>query len=284
MSLTIKQAIQQVRDTLSPQFDSWLLDSHLMLCHCLSCERSTLLTHPERVLSAGQINKFQQLLHKRAQGEPLAYLIGYQEFWSHRLHVNEHTLIPRPETELLVEQALGLIGDKSGLTIADLGTGTGAIAIAIAKEHPGCEIVATDLSPQALAIAKQNIQTHQCDNIALLQSRWFEQLHGLQFDLVLSNPPYIAVTSHAVEPNVARYEPTSALFAGENGLEDIRQIIATSPNHLKSGGWLLLEHGFDQADGVQSLFAEHKFQSIQTVRDLSKHPRVTLAQWGPALK
>ncbi|WP_161867341.1 peptide chain release factor N(5)-glutamine methyltransferase [Pseudomonas yangonensis] len=254
------------------------LDAELLLAAALNKPRSYLRTWPERELDDEQLALFQANLMRRCQGEPVAYILGLQGFWSLELEVAPHTLIPRPDTELLVETALALL-PAAPLTMLDLGTGTGAIALALASERPAWRVTGVDRVEEAVALAERNRQRLQLDNAAFMLSHWFSALSGQRYGLILSNPPYIrADDQHLVQGDV-RFEPSSALVAGCDGLDDIRAIIQAAPQHLLSGGWLLLEHGFDQAEAVRGLLAAAGFAEVHSRRDLGGHERISLGRF-----
>lgn len=212
---------------------------------------------------------------RRLDGEPVAHITGNREFWSLELAVTPDVLIPRPETELLVEQALKHIPINQSVDVVDLGTGSGAIAIAIASERPRANVIATDSSAEALAVAKDNATTHKLQRIEFVHSNWFESLSAKQFDVIVSNPPYVANDDPHLEQGDVRYEPMSALSAGPDGLDDIKTLCADSCAQLKPGGWLVIEHGFDQGLATRGLFEQAGFNSVATYRDLSTNERVT---------
>ncbi len=289
--LTVQQAIklgmeqlQQVRldsNTLKLDCEILLLDAlnHSSAPNFKQKKTKTwLLTWPEQVLSSAQIQHYLDNLKQRAQGRPVAYITGIKDFWDFSLKVSPDTLIPRPETELLVECALDKLPLKTPLKVLDLGTGSGAIALAIASERPDTEILASDACAQALEVARCNAESLKLPDIQLCLSDWFKNIPEYQFDLIVSNPPYIAPDDPLLETNVQRFEPQSALLAAENGLEAIRQIISGSRNYLKPGGWLMLEHGYNQAEAVQGLLKQYGFKNIQTVKDLNRLDRVNMGQ------
>ncbi len=256
------------------------LDAELLLAHVLGCSRSTLYAHPQRRLQPQQAAAFEHLLARRSAGEPLAYLIGEREFWSLALAVTPATLVPRPETELLLERALALMPAESAVRVADLGTGSGAIAIALARERPHAHISATDSSAAALAVARDNARRHDCGHIVFRHGDWLAALAGESFDLIVSNPPYVAAGDPALTGDGVRFEPRDALAAGADGLDDLRTIIATAGPHLRAGGWLLLEHGHDQAAAVARLLQQHGFEHVDCQRDGAGQPRVSGGRYG----
>jgi release factor glutamine methyltransferase len=266
-------------DTLQHTSESARLDAEILLCTILEKDRTFLRAWPERVLSQEQQDSFQVLLKKRIQGYPIAYLTGHKEFWSRDFIVNHHVLVPRPETELLVELALDLIPDNRTGTVLDLGTGSGAIGITIAAERPNIKVMAIDVSQQALEVANANAQQHKIENIQFLHSHWFKQLYSHQFDLILSNPPYIDVTDPHLKQGDVRFEPENALIAKQNGLQDIMEIAEVARHHLLPNGYLLVEHGYNQKQPVQSIFQQLNYTNITNYCDLAGQPRVTLGQW-----
>ncbi|WP_439886259.1 peptide chain release factor N(5)-glutamine methyltransferase [Pseudomonas sp. MBLB4123] len=254
------------------------LDAELLLAHALGTSRSYLRTWPEREVEAEAAARFGADLARRRAGEPVAYILGHQGFWSLELEVAPHTLIPRPDTELLVETALVLL-PATAAAVLDLGTGTGAIALALASERPGWRVSGVDRVPEAVALAERNRQRLQLSNVEFLESHWFAALGGQRYDLIVSNPPYIAAADGHLSQGDVRFEPSSALVAGADGLDDIRRIVAQAPEHLQSGAWLLLEHGFEQAAAVRELLAGRGFAEVQSKRDLGGHERISLGRF-----
>ncbi len=254
------------------------LDAELLLADALGKSRSYLHTWPERELPAELIAIFEARLARRRQGEPVAYILGRQGFWSLELDVASHTLIPRPDTELLVETALALL-PATPLAVLDLGTGSGAIALALACERPAWQVVGVDRVPEAVALASGNRERLQLNNATFTESHWFAALTGQRFALIVSNPPYIAAADPHLSQGDVRFEPSSALVSGVDGLDDIRLIIQQAPEHLCAGGWLLLEHGFDQAEAARELLDKRGFVQVQSRRDLGGHQRISLGQW-----
>ncbi|NQD91975.1 peptide chain release factor N(5)-glutamine methyltransferase [Pseudomonas sp. CrR25] len=254
------------------------LDAELLLANALGKSRSYLHTWPEREVEAVQAARFDADLARRRAGEPVAYILGQQGFWSLELEVAPHTLIPRPDTELLVETALSLL-PASPAAALDLGTGTGAIALALAAERPAWRVTGVDRVPEAVALAERNRARLKLDNASFAESHWFAALAGQRYELILSNPPYIAAGDRHLGEGDLRFEPSSALVAGEDGLEDIRQIVEQAPEYLAAGGWLLLEHGFEQAEAVRQLLAGHGFAEVQSRRDLGGHERISLGRF-----
>ncbi|CAD5379746.1 N5-glutamine methyltransferase, modifies release factors RF-1 and RF-2 [Pseudomonas sp. OF001] len=261
-----------------PDSPSARLDAELLLAHALGKPRSYLRTWPEREPDAAQCAAFAALLARRSKGEPVAYLLGRQGFWSLELEVAPHTLIPRPDTELLVETALAL-GPGGPARVLDLGTGSGAIALALACERPAWQVLGVDRVAEAVLLAERNGARLGLANARFVESRWFSALAGERFAMIVGNPPYIAADDRHLSEGDVRFEPASALVAGADGLDDIRQIVHEAPEHLEAGGWLLLEHGYDQAAAVRALFAARGFTAVESRRDLGGHQRITLGQW-----
>jgi release factor glutamine methyltransferase len=255
--------------------DSAAVDCELLLCHVLDVDRSYLKTWPDRELLSAVEEQFQQLLQRRIQGEPVAYLIGTQGFWTLDLMVSPDTLIPRPETELLVEAALDLELPEQA-KVLDLGTGTGAIALALASERHHWHISAVDLMPNAVQLAKANCQRHQLDNVEIFQSSWFAEIPAQRFDLIVSNPPYIEDGDMHLTQGDVRFEPASALVSGTDGLDDLRLLVAESVDYLADSGWLMVEHGYQQGSAVRELFEQAGFTQVETRRDLNDLERITL--------
>ncbi len=273
---TIDSALAAATSQLSHS-DSARLDAELLLCAVLERERSYLYTWPERALSGDEQRQFERLLERRAAGEPVAHILGERGFWSLNLKVTADTLIPRPETELLVEAALARLPESGG-RVADLGTGSGAIALAIASECPTCEVVAVERSEGALAVARENAQRNGLSNVTFIRGSWFEPLSNEHFALIVSNPPYICADDPHLREGDVRYEPITALASGADGLDDIRLIISGAAQHLDPGGWLLLEHGYDQGQAVSALLCEAGFEAVEVLPDLQGHGRVALGR------
>lgn len=270
ISQLLQTAVQQNHASDTP-----LLDCELLLCHVLDVDRTWLKTWPDREVSSDHQQQFQQLLQGRIEGEPIAYIVGSQGFWTLNLKVSPDTLIPRPETELLVETALELALPQRG-QVLDLGTGTGAIALALASERPQWQVVGADLMPGAVELAKHNCQNHKLDNVTLLQSNWFSDIPAQSFDLIVSNPPYIEQEDRHLSEGDVRFEPASALVSGESGLQDLKALIGQSPDYLATSGWLLVEHGYQQGTAVRELFEQTGFSDVETRLDLNGLERITL--------
>ena len=254
------------------------LDAELLLAFALEKPRSYLYTWPDKTVNAAQAAVFMALLERRKQGEPVAYLLGRQGFWTLDLQVAEHTLIPRADTELLVEAVLQLADANTVLNVLDLGTGTGALGLAIASERPQWTVTGVDRIESAVALAQSNQRQLQLANVRFLHSHWFSALAGQRYDVILSNPPYIADNDPHLAQGDVRFEPLSALVSGVDGLDDIRLIIAQAPSYLTVDGWLLLEHGFNQASAVRELLLQAGFVEVSSQRDLSGHERISLGR------
>ncbi|MDH5302037.1 MAG: peptide chain release factor N(5)-glutamine methyltransferase [Gammaproteobacteria bacterium] len=258
--------------------DSPRLDCELLLCHVLHKDRTYLRTWPEQSLTADQLQQLAELLDRRQQGEPIAYLLGEQAFWTLTLHVSPAVLIPRPETELFIETALQLLSPQQSYRLADLGTGSGAIALALASEFTHSQVIAGDFSAAAVAIAEHNRQQLQLDNCGIRLGSWFEIFTDETFDLIASNPPYIDQHDPHLQTSVRHYEPASALFSDQQGFADLEFIIRTAPNYLNHNGWLLLEHGWQQAPEVRQLMLQNQFGEVASIKDLAGHERLTLGK------
>lgn len=253
------------------------LDAELLLAHVLQKDRSWLYTWPEQLVSPDQHYKFLQLVSRRTMGEPVAYLLGRQGFWSLDLEVNASTLVPRPETELLVELALQNL-DETDASVLDLGTGTGAIALAIAKEKPDARVLGVDCVAEAVTLARRNAESNNIHNVKFMQSHWFEKISSQRFDLIVSNPPYVAAEDPHLAQGDVRFEPKSALVAENQGYADIEHIITHAKNFLVQGAFLMIEHGYQQGEKVRALFAANNYVEITTHRDLAQQERVTFGR------
>ena len=271
----IEVALLDAVDRLTAVSDSPRLDAELLLARALDVPRSYLFAHPEDELDAAASRRFSTTIEKRAAGEPLAYITGEKEFWSMDLMVTRDTLVPRPETEILVDQALQRIPRDEVTRILDAGTGSGAIALAIAKERPLCEVIATDFSAAALVIAQENARQHSLPNIEFLLGDWFEPVAGQLFAVIVTNPPYVP----SEDPNLERlrHEPLSALASGADGLDAIRRIAVDALSVIKPGGALLIEHGDEQHAAVAEILAQAGWTDINVTKDLAGIPRVTTA-------
>lgn len=253
------------------------LDAELLLAAALGKSRSFLHTWPERIVPSEAALTFADYLQRRRGGEPVAYILGQQGFWKLDLEVAPHTLIPRPDTELLVEAALELL-PATPASVLDLGTGSGAIALALASECPAWKVTAVDRVLEAVALAERNRQRLHLNNATVLSSHWFSALQGQRFQLIISNPPYIASADPHLAEGDVRFEPASALVAGIDGLDDLRLIVAQAPDYLEAGGWLMLEHGYDQAEAVRDLLLTRGFEDVHSRTDLGGHQRISLGR------
>jgi release factor glutamine methyltransferase len=288
---SIQQALSQAQHTLSADSESPRIDSEALLAHVLECNRTYLRTWPEKSLSPEQQSQFQQLISRRHAGEPIAYIIGKREFWDMTLQVSPDALIPRPETEHLVELALEKIPPESRWMIADLGTGCGAIALAIARERPQCKIFATDKSAAALTLAQNNARHLGIKNVTFIEGDWFdpfsaqregqgeEQQVEQQFEIIVSNPPYIHPDDQHLGQGDLRFEPTQALRSSPDGLADIQAIAEAAREYLVSPGWLILEHGYDQGSTVKETLETLGYTQVSTMEDLAKNERLSIGKW-----
>ena len=274
MTQTISDALHTATLLLARSSSSARLDAELLLEHVTGLSRTDFRAAPERALPAAAGWSFQQLLRRRLQGEPVAYIRGQQEFWSLLLEVSPAVLIPRPETELVVERTLAALRPDAK-EMADLGTGSGAIALAVASERPALQVTGVDVSGEALEIARRNAARLQLGNVRFERGSWFAPLAGRRFDVVAANPPYIARGDTDLAQNVSRFEPEVALIAGNDGLEAIEQIVAQAGAHLQPGGWLILEHGWTQAAAVRDRLVRGGFSHVRSHADLAGHERVT---------
>ncbi len=255
-------------------------DAELLLLHVLRQPRSWLFTHADDALDMDVQTAFAALVARREAGEPVAYLTGRRGFWTLDLEVTPATLIPRPETERLVELALQRLPPTASCNVLDLGTGSGAIALAIARERPRARVIATDASAEALAVALRNAQRHALANVTFVHGDWLVPLAGRQFDLIVSNPPYIEAADPHLAQGDLRHEPASALASGRDGLDDIRHIVRAARGHLGSAGWLLFEHGWNQGAAARALLVEAGYSEVFTAQDLEQRDRVSGGQGG----
>jgi release factor glutamine methyltransferase len=268
----LREAVSQLQASESPR-----RDAEILLGFVTGKARTFILAFGETPLTDEQQAQLTGLLARRVRGEPVAHLIGEREFWSLPLFVSPATLIPRPDTECLVEQALARL-PAAPCRILDLGTGTGAIALALASERPDCQVTAVDLIPDAVALAQRNADHLGIHNIEIVQSRWFSALEGQQFSLIVSNPPYIDAQDPHLAQGDVRFEPLSALVAADNGLADLHTLIKEAPRYLLPQGWLLLEHGWQQGAAVREIFARYGWQQVETCRDYGDNERLTLGR------
>jgi release factor glutamine methyltransferase len=252
------------------------LEAAILLCHLLGKPRSFLHSWSERILTPEEASGYRTLLERRLRGEPIAHIIGWREFWSLALKVTSATLIPRPETELLVERALQLLQGIPNPRLAELGTGSGAIALAIASERPDCRIDATDISGPALEVAEENAQRLRLSQVRFYQGHWFEALpKGSRYHMIMSNPPYVAAADPHLTQGDLPHEPLGALLGGPDGLDHIRELCTNAAGYLTPGGWLLLEHGFDQGAAVRRLYVARGLVAVGSHLDLADQERLT---------
>jgi len=271
---TLAQVLQAATQSLATTSPTAALDAELLLRHCLQKDRAWLSAHRDQILDSSNRSRYQELISRRRQGEPIAYLTGSREFWSLTLSVSPAVLIPRPETELVVERALAHIPADAEWLVADLGTGSGAIALAIAKERPRCKIVATDISRDALSVARHNARQLKLVNLEFRQGHWFDCLPE-SFDAALCNPPYVADQDPHLSQGDLPYEPGLALTAGRDGLDAVREIIDMAQKHIVPGGWLVTEHADDQAASVADDMQQRGYFHIDQFRDLAGLVRVS---------
>ena len=276
--MLIREALQWAQELLVT--DSPRLDAEVLLAHILGAGRVYLISHDDDILTDQQETEFRSVIAKREGGTPIAHLTGSREFWSLSFLVSPATLIPRPDTELLVEWGLSL--SFSGRTsVLDLGTGTGAIACALGHERPTWKVAGTDIRPEAVALARLNVERLSLDNVDIFQSDWFSVLDGQKFDLIVSNPPYIAADDPHLQQGDVRFEPASALVSGLDGMDDIKVIIEQGKDYLNAGGWMGLEHGYDQGDAVRTVFKNAGYSEIETLKDLGGHERISVGRLLP---
>ena len=275
---SIQSLLKHASEQLEKISDSAYLDAEILLAHCLGKNRTYLHTWPEKELDANQLREFRNLIEKRLTDYPIAYLLGTKPFWTMDLTVTPDVLIPRPETELLVEIALDKIRNIKNPQILDLGTGSGAIALALASERPDANVVATDYSEKALAVANYNaLELKLNKQVCFIKSNWFDDIKASEdlFDLIVSNPPYIDPEDLHLKGTI-RYEPIQALVADDHGMSDLERIIQKSHSFLKRNGWIVLEHGFDQAEKTSVLLSNNNFKKTKSVSDLNNNLRVTM--------
>ena len=275
--MRIDDALRHGTETLASYSESARLDAEILLSHFLEKQRSYLYAWPEVELSALVLNEYRDALAKRKTDYPVAYIIGHQEFWSLNLEVSPDVLIPRADTELLVETALGKLESLTSPKILELGTGSGAISLAIASERPDCLITATDYSHEALNIATKNQQHLNLSNITFLHSDWYQSITETNFDLIVSNPPYIDPEDPHMVTSI-RHEPHQALCASNMGMADLEKIIGKGRNYLTPSGWMLLEHGYNQKKPVSELLTQASFGAVDCIKDLAGNDRVSLGQ------
>ncbi len=274
MSSSVRELLHDASARLQQRSPSPAIDAQYLLMHVLKKELVWLRLHEDVHVSPAQEDFFETLLARRQQGEPVAYLTGSRGFWTLDLAVNRHTLIPRPETEMLVEFALEKIPAGAAWQVLDLGTGSGAIALAIKKERPECVVSAVDASRDALAVAMNNAAHLQLP-VEFIYSDWFSALSGQRFDLLLANPPYIDADDAHLGQGDVRFEPLSALVSAANGLQDLARIAVEAPSHAGPGAWLAVEHGHEQGAAVRRILEQNGFAGIESRRDLGGHERIT---------
>ena len=297
--MNIQQALQYAAQSFAETNPSANLDAQVLLSHILTCNSAHLIAWPEKELNEQQLEKFKHAIKQRQQGIPIAHLTGQREFWSLNFKVNDSTLIPRPETETLVEFILDTFGEKENLAILDMGTGTGAIAISLAKEKPNWKITASDISSAALTLAKENSEVLNTKNITFIQSDWFKNIkhRGIDerqdespfdgnsfdttpFDIIVSNPPYIASDDPHLAEGDVRFEPETALISGITGMDDIEHLCSQAKNYLSPSGWLIVEHGYNQKTLAAECFARNGYKNISQKSDLAGHCRMTAGTHG----
>lgn len=272
--MNIDNLLKTASESLKKTSESPLLDARVLLAHSLQKTCTWLVTWADKTLNESDITRFNALLKRRENGEPIAHITGTREFWSLNLNVSKDTLIPRPDTELMVQTLLQHYPQSAHIKLLDLGTGSGAIALALASERPNWQITATDKSTAALAIAKQNAQQLKLNHIHFVSGNWFAPLANQQFDIIASNPPYIPQSDPHLSQGDVRFEPISALASGADGLDDIRLICQQAAAHLNKNGMLIIEHGFDQKTEIRHIFQDSGYKNIQQYTDLSHNPRL----------
>lgn len=272
---TIGRYLDDGRALLTEVSDSPRLDAEILMGLVMRKPRSFLHAWPDRYLTEQEARTYEALVRRRFAGEPVAYISGVREFWSMPLRVTPDVLIPRPETELLVEKTLARIPEGEDIRVLDLGTGSGAIALAIAKERPDVRVTGVDISTAAVRIAKLNATIFKLPNVGFLESNWFDAVRGQKFNVVVSNPPYVADCNDDTLAKELRFEPTLALAAGPDGLDSIRAIIDRAHNYIVRQGWMLIEHGAEQARGVRRLLEAQRYYDISCHKDLAGHDRLT---------
>lgn len=276
---TIAFVITQAAQLLSDVSDTAKLDAELLLCHVLQQNKTYLITWSDRQLTEQEHCQFNILVAERQKGRPVAHLIGHRAFWTLDLEVNDSTLIPRPDTEVLIETVLAELGEHNinqSLSGLDLGTGTGAIALALSYELPNSHWLGVDFNQQAVELSKRNKERNNIDNCDFVQSDWFTNVPPQKFDLIVSNPPYIDPDDIHLNQGDVRFEPLSALIAKDKGLSDIKHIVNAATEYLKPNGLLVIEHGYDQGKAVQAIFIQNKFTKVKTIKDLGQNDRITI--------
>lgn len=276
MPLTIAEVLKQATEKLQTDSDTARLDAEILLAHILKKERVHFLTWPEKPMSQITHKFYLDLVERRIQGEPIAYITGYHEFWTLNLKVTQDTLIPRPETEILVQESLILLAEDIVYELVDLGSGSGAVALAIGSERPRCRIRGVDQSRRAVQVASDNAVRLELDNVCFQQGDWLTDFADHSLDMIVSNPPYVADGDPHLSKGDLRFEPESALRAGPEGLDAYEKILPEAQHCLKNKGWLLLEHGYDQQDKLLGLMQQHGFKETRGIRDYAGQPRVVM--------
>ena len=277
--LTYQAMVDDATTQLYQASETPRIDAEILLQHVLDKGIAWLISYGDTVASSEHTKAFYQLVEQRQNGQPIAYLIGYRDFWTLSLEVNKHVLIPRPDTETLVEAALDCLSQNSEPRLLDLGTGSGAIALSLAKELPQSRVIAVEYQKSALAVAKRNATKNKVNNVEFVLSNWYEKISAEnKFDLIASNPPYIEPEDAHLSQGDLRFEPITALSSNENGLADLRIIIENAANYLKPEGHLIVEHGYKQAEDVEALFKKNGFSSIELHKDINDLPRCTIGK------
>ncbi|MDH5258247.1 MAG: peptide chain release factor N(5)-glutamine methyltransferase [Gammaproteobacteria bacterium] len=278
--MNVSELLNESISRLTPFFDTARLDAEVLFSFGLGWQRTHLITRDTEQLSEEQVETVNKLISRRVNGEPVAYITGEQEFWSLPLMVNASTLIPRPETERLVEVALEYLPANESKRVLDLGTGSGAIVLALALERPANTYVAVDFSEDALKVAQHNAAKLKISGITFHQASWFSKLDNQKFDLIVSNPPYIESDDEHLSRGDVAAEPMTALASGIDGLDDLRLIIKQAPDFLNASGWIMLEHGWNQAENVRSILIDNGYNNVQSIKDFSNIERLTIAQYS----
>jgi len=276
--ISYRQLINQATEILYQSSDSPRIDAEVLMQHATQNSMAWLIAYGDTLANASHIEAFFDLIEQRRHGRPIAYIVGYKEFWSLRLFVDESVLIPRGDTETLVEQCLARLANNKTHHVLDLGTGSGAIALAIAKERPESKVDAVDSSSAALLLAERNASANELHNLRFMLSSWYDDLAPFKYDLIASNPPYVAQNDAHLDQGDLRFEPSGALIADADGIGDILHIISKAPSYLKNNGWLLIEHGYEQQHQVAEIFSHYGFSNIELFKDLNQLPRCTAAQ------
>lgn len=279
MQKTIRQALQDAQSSLQGAVEDPILDASVLLSWVLNKPRAYLFTWPQQLIETEQLEQFQSCIERRLAGEPVAYITGTREAWSLEFIVSPHTLIPRPETECLIETALQLFPKETSIEVLDLGTGSGLIALALAHERPHWLVQAVDCSEETLVVARKNAANLQINNVSFIESDWFTKVAKKEFDLIVSNPPYLTEEEWPHYQSQLKFEPRRALVSGKDGLTAIRHICKSAKEYLKPHGYLLIEHGFAQGQAVRNIFSQEGYQNIQTLLDLQAHERITLGMF-----